>query len=73
MNKAISKAMMDLTRLRNKFLKNRSAKNKLAYNCLRNYCMSLTRKLKRDYYKSLDNSNATDNKLLCKTVKPFFL
>ena len=32
MNKAVSNAVMDRTRLRNKFLKNRSAENKLAYN-----------------------------------------
>ena len=73
MNKATSKAMMDPTRLRNKFLKNRSAENKLAYNCHRNYCVSLTRKLKRDYYNNLDNSDVTNDKLLWKTAKPFFL
>ena len=72
MNKVISKAMMDHTRLRNKFLKNRSAESKLAHNCHSNYCVSLTRKLKRDYYNNLDNSDVTDNKLLWKTVKPFF-
>ena len=61
MNKAISKAVMNSTRLRNKFLKNRYAENKLAYNRQRNYCLSLTRKLKRDYYSNLDNRNVTDN------------
>ena len=43
MNKAISKAVMNRARLRNKFLNNRSAENKLAYNLQRNYCASLTR------------------------------
>ena len=71
MNKAISKAVMDRTRLRNKFLKHRSAENKLAYNRQRNYYLSLTRKSKRDYYNNLDNRNVTDNKLFWKTVKPF--
>ena len=61
MNKAISKIVMDRTRLRNKFLKNRTAENKLAYNRQRNYCVSLTRKSKRDYYNNLDNRNVTDN------------
>ena len=55
MNKAFSKAVMDHTRLRNKFLKNRSAENKLAYNRQRNYCVSLTLKLKRDFHNNLDN------------------
>ena len=61
MNKAISKIVMDRTRLRNKFLKNRTAENKLAYNCQRKYCVSVTRKLKRDYNNNLDNRNVTDN------------
>ena len=56
MNEAISKAVTDHTRLRNKFLKNRSAENKLAHNCQRNYCVSLTHKLKRDYYNNLDKT-----------------
>ena len=42
MNKAISKAVMNRARFRNKFLNNRSAENKLAYNLQRNYCASLT-------------------------------
>ena len=72
MNKAISKAVMDRTRLRNKFLKNRTAENKLAYNRQRDYCVSLTRKSKRDYCNNLDNRDVTDNKLFWKTIKPFF-
>ena len=72
MNKAISKAVMDCTRLGNTFLKNKCARNKLANNRQRNYCVSLTRKSKRDCYSNLDNRNVTDNKLFWKTVKPFF-
>ena len=68
----MNKAVMDRTRLRNNFLKNRYAENKLAYNRQRNYCVSLTRKSKRDCYNNLDNRNVTDNKLFWKTVKPFF-
>ena len=52
--------------------KNTSAGNNLASNRQRYYCVSLTRKSKRDYYNSLDNRNVTDNKLFWKTVKPFF-
>ena len=54
MNKAISKAVMDRARLRNMFLKIRSTENKLASNRQRNYCVSLTRKSKRNYYNNLD-------------------
>ena len=63
---------MDRTRLRNKFLRYRSAENKRAYNRQKNYSVSLTRKSKRDYYNNLDNKNVTDNKLFWKTVKLFF-
>ena len=64
MNKAISKAVMDRRRLRNKFLKNRSAENKLAYYRQKNYCLPLTLKSKRDYYNNLDNRIVTDSKSL---------
>ena len=72
MSDAMSKAVIGCTWLRDKFLKNRSAENKLAYNHQRNYYVPLTRKSKRDYDKNLDNRNATDKKLFWKTVKLFF-
>ena len=70
MNK--DKAVVDRTRLRNKFLKNSSAGNKLAYDTQRNYCVSLTGKSKNDYYKNLGNRNVSNNKLFWKAVKTFF-
>ena len=54
MNKDISKAIMDRTRLRHKFLRNRSIEDRNAYNKQRNYCVSLIRKIKEDYYNNLD-------------------
>ena len=71
MNKNISKAIMDRTRLRNKFLKSRSTESKLAYIKQRNYCVSLIRQTKRDYYNNLNNKNFIDNKSFWKCVKPF--
>ena len=71
MNKNISKAIMDHTRLRNKFLKSRSTESKLAYNKQRNYCVSLIRQTKRDYYNNLDHENISDNKSFWKYIKPF--
>ena len=56
----MNKAVMDCTKLGNKFLKNKSARNKLAYNRQRNYRVSLTRKSKRDCHSNLDNRNVTD-------------
>ena len=71
MNKNISKAMMDRTRLRNKFLKIRSIECKLAYNKQRSYCVSLIRHTKREYYNNLDHKYIIDNKSFWKYVKPF--
>ena len=68
----MSKTVLDRTRLRNKFLKNRSAEKILAYNHQRDYCVPLIHKSKRNYYNTLDNRNVTDNKLFWKTVKPLF-
>ena len=71
-NKTILKAIMDRSRLRNKFLKTRSQEGKKAYNTKRNYCLTLIRKAKKDYYNNLDHENVTDNKTFWKSVKPLF-
>ena len=41
--KALSKAIMQRTRLRNKFLKNPTNQNRLSYTKQRNFCLSLLR------------------------------
>ena len=48
LNKALLKAIMARTKLRNNFLKNRSEENKKNYIMQRHYCVSLLRKSKRD-------------------------
>ena len=63
---------MDRLRLRNKFLKTRSNEDKKAYNTQRNYCLTLVRKAKKDYYNNLDHENVTDNKTFWKFIKPLF-
>ena len=71
MNKTISKEIMKRTRFRNQFLKNRTDENKSRYTKQRNYCVSLLRKTKTQYYSNLDEKNVTDNKAFWKTAKPF--
>ena len=71
MNKTISKEIMKRTRFRNQFLKNRTDENKSRYTKQRNYCVSLLRKTKTQYYSNLDEKNVTDKKAFWKTVKPF--
>ena len=72
MNKTISRESMKRTRIRNKFLRERTEANRRAYNIQRNYCVSLMRKTKRYYYSNLNHKQVTDNKIFWKTVKPFF-
>ena len=69
-NKAIKKAFMKRSRLRNIYLKNRSYNNKREYNKQRNYCVSLLRKIKTNYYANLNEKDLTDNKQFWRTVKP---
>ena len=69
MNKTLSKAVMHRTRFRNKYLRNKTDENKRKSKKQRNYCVSLLRKTKREYYSNLDVKNITDNKTFWKTVK----
>ena len=71
MNRTLHKAVMKRSRLRNKYLKNRTEENKLAFNQQRNICVTLFRKEKYDYYNNLNVKKITDNKTFWKTIKPF--
>ena len=72
-NKEILKAIMNRNRLRNKFLRSRSAEERSAYNQQRSFCLSLVRKAKNDYYNNPDHKKVTENKSFWRTVKPLFL
>ena len=62
MNAALSKEIMTRALLRNKFLKDRSEENKKKYSKQRNYCVSLLRKSKSDYFGNLNKKNINDKK-----------
>ena len=64
MNKVLSKATMQRTKLRNNFLKDPSAANKFSYNKQRNWCVSLLRKEKKKYFANLNKKDMTENKKL---------
>ena len=72
MNKTLKKAIMKRSRLKNKYLKENTPENKTNYNQIRNYCVMLVRKSKKDYYSQLDTRDIIDNKKFWKTVKPMF-
>ena len=71
MNKDLSKAIMTRSRLRNKFLKSRTLSNRENYAKQRNFCVTLLRKTKKDFYSNLKIDDICDNKLFWKTIKPF--
>ena len=68
MNKEIHKAIMVRSRLRNKFLKEKTAFSREAYNKQRNYCAKLIRGSKIKYFSNWNEKNITDNKIFWKTV-----
>jgi len=70
-NKDLSKAIMTRTKLRNIFIQNKSEENRIRYTKQRNFCVSLLRKTKKQFYQNLNEKNVADNKLFWKTVKPF--
>ena len=72
MNKSLCCAHMKRTRLRKCYLKNRSEQNRLSYVKQRNYCVSLLRKTKKDYYANLNVKDIVDKKQFWSTVKPLF-
>ena len=72
MTKALRKAIMNRTRLRNKYNKDRTDDNRKAFKSQRNLCLKLLREAKQTYYKNLDPKNLHDNQKFWKTVKPLF-
>ena len=71
MTKELSKEIMLRSRLRNKFLLDKTDENRFLYTQQRNKCVALLRKTKTTYYENLDEKNVTDNKKFWKTVKPY--
>ena len=72
MNNELSKAIMVRSRLRNKYLKLNTVESRDAYKKQRNHCVSLLRKVKKNFYENLNPSLITDNKIFWTQMKPFF-
>ena len=70
--KALRKAIMLRSKLRNRCNKNRTEENERAFKKQRNWCVKLLRKTKCNYYQNLDLKNLSDNRKFWKTVKPIF-
>ena len=72
MTNDLRKAIMNRSRLLNKFKKDNSEQNKWVYKKQRNLCVKLRKKAKRTFYNTLDIKKISDNKTFWKTIKPNF-
>ena len=71
MTKELRKAIMERTRLKNIYLKNKTENDEKNYKSQRNRCVSLLRVTKRNFFANIDEKDVTDTKRFWKTVKPF--
>ena len=72
MTRKLSKAIMKRSKLRNRFLKEKSEASRKAYNIQRNYCVNFLKKTKRKYFANIKINNIADNKKFWQTVKLLF-
>ena len=72
MTKALRKAIMHRSKLKNIFRKTRAREDWNNYKKQRNFCVNLLRNTKKDYFQKLNIRDLTDNKKFRKTIKSFF-
>ena len=72
MTKELQKTIMKRSQLKNRYNKNRNYENWYLYKDQRNFCVSLLRKTKRNYFKNVKMKDITDNKKFWKTIRPYF-
>ena len=72
MTKELRKAIMKRSQLKNTYNKNHNYENWYLYKKQRNFCVSLLRKTKRNYFKNVKIQDITDNKKFWKTIRPYF-
>ena len=70
--KNLRKAIMKRSKLRNKYLRERTNEAKSLYNKQRNLCVSILSKNKREFFGNLNNKIVTDNRKFWKTISPLF-
>ena len=63
---------MKRSRLRNKFLNSKSDIDRKAYNKQRNYCVSLIRREKKEFFSKLNTTDISGNKVFWNKIKPLF-
>ena len=71
MNKELSKALMVKSKTRNKYIKWPSRENVLAMKRAKNYCNSLIRTTKKNFFQSVTKSGFANNEKFWNAVKTF--
>ena len=72
MTKELGKAIMKRSQLKNRFNKNHNYENSYLYKKQRNFCVSLLRKTKKNYFENVKIQDITDNKKFWKAILPYF-
>ena len=73
MTKELRKAIMKRSQVRNRYNKNQNYENLYLYKKQRNFCVSLSRKTERNYFKNVKIQDVTDNDKFWKTIRPYFI
>ena len=69
MTKELSKEIMARSRLKNKYLTDKTVENRLLYTKQINKCVALLKNTKKNYYENLDEREVTDNKKFLEDYK----
>ena len=72
MTNTLRKAIMQRSKLRNKFNEERNFENWSEYKRQSNLCSNLLKQSKKCHFNSLNVNDVTENKKFWKTIKPFF-
>ena len=72
MTKALRKAIMTRSILKNVYLKNQNSTNWNNYKYHQKFCTNLLRKTKFDYFRDLNVKDLNNNKKFCKKTNLFF-
>ena len=73
MTKDLSKAIMNKSKAKNKYLNWPSRENFISYKGTKNKCNSLTKEAKRDFFKEATKDGIMTSKKFSCTVKPFLI
>ena len=72
MSKAVRKAIMHRSKLKNIYNKKRTDVNWANYKKQRNFCVTVLRRTKKEYFQNLNVKDLSDNKKFWKIIKPYF-